>query len=216
MKQHEIIEIREKVLKKIRNSLMDNDGSIDSIINETSSSDFVDNNTALPILFAERFTEAGGFFYYADNKEELKKVLNSILKELKYHSVYCSNDNFSSLILSDVFAISSNSDDLPTVQAVVSECEFLCARTGSILMSSYLSAGRRGIATNNALIIIANQNQILADIDDALSEIHKKYKGKIPSQLTFVTGPSRTADIEKQLIMGAHGSIEVYVFIYDE
>lgn len=216
MQQHEIIEIREKVLKKIRNSLMDNDESVDTIINDSSDSNFIENDSPLPILFAERFTEAGGLFYYAENKTELKKVLNSILKELKYHSVYCSNDNFSSLIMSDIFAISSDPDDLPTVQAVISECEFLCARTGSILMSSYLSAGRRGIATNNALIIIAKQDQILADINDALSGIHEKYKGKIPSQLTFVTGPSRTNNIENQLLIGAHGSIEVYVFIYDE
>ena len=216
MKQHEIIEIREKVLKKIRNALLDSDDSAINLSEEGKSAVFPESNTPLPMQFAENFTEAGGMFYYAESEKELKQALNSVLKELKYQSVFCANDNFANLIMSDTYAIISNPDDLPTVPAVISECEFLCARTGSILMSSYLSAGRRGIAMNDALIIIASQNQVLPDIEDALRETHKKYKGRFPSQLSFVTGPSRTADIEKQLVLGAHGSKRVFVFIYDE
>jgi L-lactate dehydrogenase complex protein LldG len=33
--------------------------------------------------------------------------------------------------------------------------------------------------------------------------------------ITFVTGPSRTADIEKTLVHGAHGPKEVYLFLVD-
>lgn len=216
MKQHEIIEIREKVLKKIRDASIDMDDSSINLSEEGKLAIFPKSETPLPMQFAENFTEAGGMFYFAESKNELKQVLNSVLKELNFLSVFCSNDYYANLIMSDTYAIISNPDDLPTVQAVISECEFLCARTGSILMSSYLSAGRRGVAMNDALIIIAKQDQVLPDIEEALRETQKKYNGRFPSQLSFVTGPSRTADIEKQLILGAHGSKRVFVFIYDE
>jgi hypothetical protein len=43
--------------------------------------------------------------------------------------------------------------------------------------------------------------------------IKKKYGTDIPSMITNVTGPSRTADIEKTLVLGAHGPKELFVFL---
>jgi L-lactate dehydrogenase complex protein LldG len=129
-------------------------------------------------------------------------------------SVYCSNDELSSLVNTGVTAVLTELSDLPATPVVMTECEFLCARTGSILLSSFLSCGRRGIATNDALVVVAKIDQIVPDIQDAILAITEKYTEEFPSQLTFVTGPSRTADIEKQIVMGAHGSKEVYVFLH--
>jgi len=44
----------------------------------------------------------------------------------------------------------------------------------------------------------------------------RKYKDEYPSMISLITGPSRTADIEKTLIIGAHGPKEVYVFLIDD
>ncbi|MCD4734442.1 MAG: LUD domain-containing protein [Bacteroidales bacterium] len=38
----------------------------------------------------------------------------------------------------------------------------------------------------------------------------------MPSQITVISGPSRTADIEKTLVMGAHGPCELYVFLTED
>ena len=51
---------------------------------------------------------------------------------------------------------------------------------------------------------------------EGLSKLKKKYNGKLPSMISTITGPSRTADIEKTLVMGAHGPKEVYVFLIDD
>jgi L-lactate dehydrogenase complex protein LldG len=52
----------------------------------------------------------------------------------------------------------------------------------------------------------------IADGIDALFEPGKKY----PSMVTLATGPSRTADIEKTLVVGVHGPKEVYCFLIEE
>jgi L-lactate dehydrogenase complex protein LldG len=49
-----------------------------------------------------------------------------------------------------------------------------------------------------------------------LLRIKDKYREFLPSLITFATGPSRTADIEKTLVVGVHGPKEVYCFVVDD
>jgi L-lactate dehydrogenase complex protein LldG len=53
------------------------------------------------------------------------------------------------------------------------------------------------------------------DIKDGLEKVKENYKEALPSLLTLATGPSRTADIEKTLVVGVHGPKEVYCFVVD-
>jgi len=55
---------------------------------------------------------------------------------------------------------------------------------------------------------------LVNDIKDALLNIKNNYS-KLPSLITFATGPSRTADIEKTLVVGVHGPKEVFCFLVE-
>ena len=46
--------------------------------------------------------------------------------------------------------------------------------------------------------------------------VKKRYQGDVPSVLSFATGPSRTADIEKTLVVGVHGPREVYCLLVED
>lgn len=67
------------------------------------------------------------------------------------------------------------------------------------------------------LICIAYTSQLISlDLKDALQTAKNKYGNNLPtSLLTFATGPSRTADIEKTLVVGVHGPKEVYLFLIE-
>jgi L-lactate dehydrogenase complex protein LldG len=65
-------------------------------------------------------------------------------------------------------------------------------------------------------IVIAFTSQIVKDIDEGLILIKKKYKSGFPSMISLITGPSRTADIEKTLVYGAHGPKELILFLVDD
>ncbi|MNL89836.1 Lactate utilization protein C [compost metagenome] len=54
------------------------------------------------------------------------------------------------------------------------------------------------------------------DLKDAFKLIKDKYGSQIPSMISTITGPSRTADIEKTLVLGAHGPKELFVFLIDD
>ena len=65
-------------------------------------------------------------------------------------------------------------------------------------------------------ICIATTSQLVYDVKDGLIALKEKYQRFLPSLITFATGPSRTADIEKTLVVGVHGPKEVYCFVIDD
>jgi L-lactate dehydrogenase complex protein LldG len=65
-------------------------------------------------------------------------------------------------------------------------------------------------------ICIAKTSQVVYEVKDAIQFLQKKYGDNLPSMISFATGPSRTADIEKTLVVGVHGPKEVYCFMLDK
>jgi L-lactate dehydrogenase complex protein LldG len=64
-------------------------------------------------------------------------------------------------------------------------------------------------------IVLGYTSQLVPDIEEGLSLIQKKYGPRIPSMISMITGPSRTADIEKTLVMGMHGPRELILLLVE-
>ena len=64
--------------------------------------------------------------------------------------------------------------------------------------------------------MVARASQLVPDIKDGLNLLRGKYEGKMPSMISLVSGPSRTADIEKTLVLGAHGPKQLVLFLIDD
>ena len=97
----------------------------------------------------------------------------------------------------------------------VTGCECLMAQTGSIVVSTLSSGGRALSVLPPVHLVIARPEQLLPDLAVALALLRQRYSRRWPSSLSVVTGPSRTADIEKILVMGAHGPKRLLVFLAD-
>ena len=65
-------------------------------------------------------------------------------------------------------------------------------------------------------ICIAYTSQLRNDIKEVFVSLKEKHGNNFPSLVTFATGPSRPADIEKTLVTGVHGPKEVYCFLVDD
>jgi L-lactate dehydrogenase complex protein LldG len=97
--------------------------------------------------------------------------------------------------------------------ACITGCEYLVARTGSVYISSKQHLGRTATVFYPVHIIVAYAGQVVPDIGDGLNLLKKKYGNALPSMINLNTGPSRTADIEKTLVVGVHGPGEVFCFL---
>jgi L-lactate dehydrogenase complex protein LldG len=100
-------------------------------------------------------------------------------------------------------------------EAAITTCEALVARTGSLLLSSATSSGRNNSIYAPVHICIAYTSQLVYDIADAINNMKEKYGTDLPSLISLATGPSRTADIEKTLVVGVHGPKEVFCFLVE-
>jgi L-lactate dehydrogenase complex protein LldG len=95
--------------------------------------------------------------------------------------------------------------ELASCDAGISECEALIAQTGSVLVSGRSSGGRALSVLPPHHIVLARREQLLADLPAAFEHLKRKYKSNYPSLISVITGPSRTGDIERILVLGAHG-----------
>ncbi|MDZ7269769.1 MAG: LUD domain-containing protein [candidate division KSB1 bacterium] len=108
--------------------------------------------------------------------------------------------------------------DLPhrefaSYKAGITTVEFLVARTGSLVVSSAGSGGRRLSVLPPFHLAIATVDQVTSSLEEALAGFHKSGREHLTSVLTIITGPSRTADIEKILVLGAHGPRRLAVIL---
>ncbi|CAN5479152.1 hypothetical protein BH11BAC2_BH11BAC2_21220 [soil metagenome] len=204
---------REKVLKKIRASLLSKTPNpYPKLDFDTSVFHQTDEDPVL--VFSDRFSEAGGKFFLIDNELEFAEGLVELGMQHKWLNIVCTEDGLSNLLTECELPHQMDVDDLSKMDIAVTTCECLIARTGSIMLSSK-EQSRTAVAYAPVHVILARASQLALDIKDATTWLRHKY-AKLPSGISIITGPSRTADIDGQLVLGAHGPKDVYLFLVDD
>jgi L-lactate dehydrogenase complex protein LldG len=204
---------KENILKRIRQALV-NPTPVPFPQSEGNSMLYVTPTQENEIEFAENFTRIQGRFLYCSNTEEMIRQLQQLISQQGWAQVFCRESALLSILQEPLKGLLIG-DDLPEADVSITGCEALIARTGSVLMSSAQESGRTVSVYAPVHICIAYSNQLVYEIRDGLEMLMEKYKNKIPSFITLATGPSRTADIEKTLVVGVHGPKDVYVFLVD-
>jgi L-lactate dehydrogenase complex protein LldG len=200
------ITAKENILKRIRKALS-NPVPLPFPLSEGTSDIYAAPPDELDIVFAESFSKLQGKFVFCVDEQHLHQQLQQLITAKQWTKIYCNESRWLEAL--------SNTINLESCHASVTGCEFLVARTGTIVMSSAEQSGRTTSVYAPAHICIAYTDQLVYDVKDALQAVKDKYTGKIPSFITFASGPSRTADIEKTLVTGVHGPKEVYLFLID-
>ena len=95
--------------------------------------------------------------------------------------------------------------DLECCSVGITECDALVAQTGSVLVSSRSAGGRVLSVLPPHHVVLARREQLIGDLPEAFALLKTKYGANYPSFISFITGPSRTGDIERILVLGAHG-----------
>jgi L-lactate dehydrogenase complex protein LldG len=103
--------------------------------------------------------------------------------------------------------------ELAACDAGITSCECLIAQTGSALVTASTCGGRSLSVLPPHHILIARREQLVPDLQAALTFAKQKFGGSYPSMMSFITGPSRTGDIERILVLGAHGPKNLTIFL---
>ncbi|REK00348.1 MAG: hypothetical protein DWQ44_03970 [Bacteroidetes bacterium] len=206
---------REKILKRIRQALIHKTvsrfPSIDWEKNVYSSGDL-----SLEEQFAKAFTAVGGKFVFCENEIDFIEQLMKEATANNWQRFYCWEQEICGLLDTVEFPYTSEDYDLPEGMVGITSCEALVARLGSVIVSSAQGSGRRLFVVPTTHVIKAYTSQLVPEMKDALLAMRERYPDNFPSMIASLTGPSRTADIEKTLVTPAHGPRDIFVFLIDD
>jgi L-lactate dehydrogenase complex protein LldG len=166
----------------------------------------------LSVLFAAAFTRLMGKFAYCESEHDLITQVGELIRQQGWKEVYCVEDRLRQVLPGFGFSQQALADS----DVSITSCEALVARTGTMVLSAALQEGRTASVYAPVHICIARTSQLVWDISDALQLLQNRYGPNLPSLVSFATGPSRTADIEKTLVVGVHGPKEVYCFLVED
>ncbi len=103
-------------------------------------------------------------------------------------------------------------NEMEQCDAGISECDALVAQTGSVVVTSRSSGGRALSVLPPHHVVLARREQLVSGLPEAFALLKSKYGSNYPSMISFITGPSRTGDIERILVLGAHGPKKLTIF----
>lgn len=206
---------KEKILKKVRAALI-HKSRIENEDVDLESNIYAISDDPLELIFAQQFTDAGGQFVFCENAEDFCYNIHALVSEEGFGTIWANESEVTDLLNQAGVKYVKGPTEINSAQTTITLCEFLVARTGTVVVSSKQEAGRKAGVFPDNHIVVAKTSQLVLHLRDALRGMKTKYADGIPSLITFITGPSRSADIEKTLVQGAHGAKEVYLFLIDD
>ena len=87
--------------------------------------------------------------------------------------------------------------------------------TGSLVIDSSSEELRLATMVSEIHVAVIPKSRIRATTEDMYDEL-KAFQSRKPNYLAFVTGASRTADIERVLALGVHGPLELHILILED
>jgi L-lactate dehydrogenase complex protein LldG len=102
--------------------------------------------------------------------------------------------------------------EMAKCDAGITECDALIAQTGGVAVTNRRAGGRALSMLPPQHVVIARREQLVPDLPAAFALLQQKYAPDFPSMISFITGPSRTGDSERILVLGAHGPKKLTIF----
>jgi L-lactate dehydrogenase complex protein LldG len=170
-------------------------------------------------LFRERSVELKTDFYIVDNPEAATATMSLLRDCHKWTSAAAQRHPLIDKIIESIGIETVIVDERPEKKVLercsvaITGCDALIAQTGSILVTSRSAGGRALSVLPPHHVVLATPDQLLADLPEAFELLGSKYRDRYPSFAGLITGPSRTGDIERILVLGAHGPRNLTVIL---
>jgi L-lactate dehydrogenase complex protein LldG len=168
-------------------------------------------------LMISRDAMSGAVIHRPKNAEQLFDAIRKIVPAGSTILIDQENEkNFSSAIGHEFKCVpleQADDENLFSAAAAITGVDFAVAETASIVLADRRPKSR--LATNTVEIHIAliHSNQIVPDLLDMSKKISEISSEKIPGGITLISGPSKTSDIEMNLVVGVHGPGQLHYII---
>jgi hypothetical protein len=165
-------------------------------------------NDPADVTFAKTFTSRGGKFFYCDDQQIFFTHLKHLLKENHWELPYCGNDELKEMLQSTQLTFEG---DYQKADSSISNCEFLIAFNGSVMVSGEQTRNLKIEHLPEVLIIVAYTSQIVKNISEGLRGIQNKYGKSRPSLVTTI----RTKD-SITTMSDSDRAKDLYIFLIED
>jgi L-lactate dehydrogenase complex protein LldG len=171
-------------------------------------------------LFQKNAAELKADFLLLNSAEEMQQALVRLRDSLNWKRAACHSGGLTDAICPPLDIPLLRTDqpydvhELETCDAGISECDALIAQTGTVLVTNRSAGGRALSVLPPHHVVLARREQLISDLPAAFELLKQKYATNYPSMISFITGPSRTGDIERILVLGAHGPKKLTILCF--
>ena len=184
------------------------------------------DQASLPDLLVERFKTnleaVGGHCIITQGERDIARALTEIISSLQktnlrgQHIAISDNPAVERLMHQtdleiEALTIAPNASDIFSYDVGISTTQAAIAETGTLVLDSADERHRLVSLVPPVHIVIVDASRICETLGEAL--VLMRRDRELSRTVTFITGPSRTADIELTLAIGVHGPQELYVII---
>jgi len=188
---------------KIHHASPDNDGAVQPI-----------QGGGVIEMFCERVRLVNGNVVAISGSEELTDALQKVIDELEPRTIAISD---SELVRSVVIEIRTDAEIIENASTAelfncdvgITTAQLAIAETGTLVLESKKEFSRLTSLVPETHICLLEANKIRRTMSEILDLMAKD----LSPAVTFITGPSRTSDIELTLAIGVHGPRHLYVFV---
>lgn len=104
-------------------------------------------------------------------------------------------------------------DYAATVDMGITYAEMGLAETGTVVLWNGGGRGRLVSVLPPVYVAILSESSIYRRLTEGVTAVHEQVPNGLPACINFITGPSRTGDIEMELAFGVHGPGKVHVIL---
>jgi L-lactate dehydrogenase complex protein LldG len=184
---------------------------------------FVSDERSLVETFKQQLESVGGHCIVVSDESELTTALKHVVGEIEANGLETrrlalSDSPLLGVITRDLeaqgheIAVTPSASDLFQFDVGITSAQAAIAETGTLVLEQARERNRLVSLLPPVHIAIVNAGDICATMSEAITRARNE--SDTSSAITFITGPSRTADIELTLTIGVHGPKELYVIVY--
>ncbi len=170
--------------------------------------------------FQAELEALGGEVKRVDGAAQLCEALSTLLRDLQPGCIGLWNEDFSARyglqeVLRPYDTVLWDTDgpsEFTRVHAVLTGCAYAVADSGTVVLMSDRRQGRSVALLPAVHLVVVHRSQIRPRLGDVLDELSSR-RDDLPSYVHFITGPSRSSDIENDQTVGIHGPAAVIALL---
>jgi L-lactate dehydrogenase complex protein LldG len=187
---------------------------------EITATILADDQASLVERFQEALEAVAGHCIRVRNEAEAAEAVREIIERLNARRVAISNAPLVRGVMAQVkmdteWLENASASELFDCDAGVTSAQWAIAETGTLVLESDEERHRLASLVPPVHIAMIEAARIRQTLGEVLQRLDEKGRERLSRTVTFITGPSRTSDIELTLAIGVHGPRELHVIILE-